>query len=216
MTTDTTLKILLVEDNELTRIGLKVTLEKYDDIEIIAETNNGDRAVEHSKNLKLDLIIMDIGISGIDGILATKKIKSINPDLKVLILSSRDSEDEIVACFQAGADGYALKESSQEQLYSALTTISNGDTWLSSSIANKVIKTQASAKSLSDEINSLSDREKEVLKLIVDGKSNSQISSELFISLATTKTHVRNLLNKLDVEDRTQAAVKAMREGYAN
>ena len=234
---DTKIKLMLVEDHVLTRIGLKVSLEKYSNLEIIAETANGKEAIELASTKKPDLIIMDIGLIEIDGIEATKKIKEANPNIKVIMLTSHESEREIIASLASGADGYCLKDTSPEQLHTAIQSVYEGNAWLSSQVAEKVlrnfygkeisqIKQSDFAKGLTsaDEkktikstfhipIVPLSERELEVLKLIVDGKSNQEIGEKLFVTLATVKTHVRSILNKLSVDDRTQAAVKAMREG---
>ncbi len=231
------IKLMLVEDHILTRIGLKVSLEKYSNLEIIAETANGKEAVDFASNKKPDLIIMDIGLIEMDGIEATKKIKEANPNIKVIMLTSHESEREIIASLASGADGYCLKDTAPEQLYTAIQSVYEGNAWLSSQVAEKVlrnfygkeisqIKQSDFAKGLAsvDEkkvtkpisqipIVPLSARELEVLKLIVDGKSNQEIAGKLFVTLATVKTHVRSILNKLSVDDRTQAAVKAMRQG---
>ncbi len=234
------IKLMLVEDHVLTRIGLKVSLEKYPNLEIIAETANGKEAVDFANNKKPDLIIMDIGLIELDGIEATKKIKESNPNIKVIMLTSHEAEREIIASLASGADGYCLKDTAPEQLYTAIQSVHEGNAWLSSQVAEKVlrnfygkevsqIKQSDFAKGLAlvDEkkltktisqipIVPLSDRELEVLKLIVDGKSNQEIGGKLFVTLATVKTHVRSILNKLSVDDRTQAAVKAMRQGLVN
>ncbi|OGI06955.1 MAG: hypothetical protein A3I68_07525 [Candidatus Melainabacteria bacterium RIFCSPLOWO2_02_FULL_35_15] len=230
-------RLMLVEDHVLARIGLKVSLEKYPNLEIIAETASGKEAIELANTKKPDLIIMDIGLIELDGIEATKKIKEANPNIKVIMLTSHESEREIIASLASGADGYCLKDTAPEQLYTAIQSVYEGNAWLSSHVAEKVlrnfygkeisqIKQSDFAKGLTavDEkkttqstsqipIVPLSDRELEVLKLIVDGKSNQEIGEKLFVTLATVKTHVRSILNKLSVDDRTQAAVKAMREG---
>ena len=235
------IKLMLVEDHILTRIGLKVSLEKYPNLEVIAETANGKEAVELANNKKPDLIIMDIGLIELDGIEATKKIKEANPSIKVIMLTSHEAEREIIASLASGADGYCLKDTAPEQLYTAIQSVYEGNAWLSSQVAEKVLRNFygkevsqikqsdfAKAPVNADEkktiksttfqipIVPLSDRELEVLKLIVDGKSNQEIGEKLFVTLATVKTHVRSILNKLSVDDRTQAAVKAMRQGLVN
>lgn len=231
-------RLMLVEDHVLTRIGLKVSLEKYKNIEVIAETANGREAVDLAKEKRPDLVIMDIGLVELDGIEATKKIKEANPNIKIIMLTSHESEREILASLASGADGYCLKDTSPEQLYTAIQSVYEGNAWLSSQVAEKVlrnfygkevsqIKQSDFAKKSSEKVEKsnlqeyhtviptvpLSERELEVLKLIVDGKSNQEIAEKLFVTLATVKTHVRSILNKLSVDDRTQAAVKAMREG---
>lgn len=233
------IRLMLVEDHVLTRIGLKVSLEKYSNIEIVAETANGKEAVDLAREKKPDLIIMDIGLVELDGIEATKKIKESNPNVKVIMLTSHEAEREILASLASGADGYCLKDTSPDQLYKAIESVNEGNAWLSSQVAEKVLRNlygkdinqikQGDLAKKSDELQQkgnvvkppslsiptvpLSDREFEVLKLIVEGKSNQEIGNKLFVTLATVKTHVRSILNKLSVDDRTQAAVKAMREG---
>lgn len=230
------IKLMLVEDHVLTRIGLRVSFEKYEDLEIVAETANGKEAIELAKEKKPDVVIMDIGLIELDGIEATKKIKENNPHVKVIMLTSHESEREIMASLASGADGYCLKDTPPEQLMQAVSSVYEGNAWLSKQVAEKVlrnfygkdisqIKQEDYAKKVHDQEKKsikpssiiptipLSDRELEVLKLIVEGYSNQEIAGKLFVTLATVKTHVRSILNKLSVDDRTQAAVKAMREG---
>lgn len=234
------IKVMLVEDHDLTRVGLRVSLEKIDGrhIEVVAETPNGNEAIRLASEKKPDLVIMDIGLIGLDGIEATKKIKEANKQVKVIMLTSHESEREILASFASGADGYCLKETSPEQLLMAIESVAGGNAWLSSQVAEKVLRNlvgshvekiqplnYAQKPKLSEDTSDLkmsipiiplSERELEVLKLIVDGKSNQEIGNKLFVTLATVKTHVRSILNKLSVDDRTQAAVKAMRKGIVN
>ena len=232
------IKLMLVEDHVLTRIGLKVSLEKYPNLEIITETANGKEAIELAKDKKPDLVIMDIGLVELDGIEATKKIKETNPNIRVIMLTSHESEREIMASLASGADGYCLKDTPPEQLVQAILSVNEGNAWLSKQVAEKVLrnfygkdinqikqsdyarKTEGEQKKAIQPSSAtyiptvpLSDRELEVLKLIVEGYSNQQIAEKIFVTLATVKTHVRSILNKLSVDDRTQAAVKAMREG---
>lgn len=227
---DTTVKlkkIIIVEDHELTRIGLKIALEEYKDIEIIGETASGKEAIELASKLNPDVILMDIGLRELDGIEATKLIKENNPNSKVIMVTSHEGDQEVFASFSSGADGYAVKESKPEQIYIAIEAVCHGDAWLSNQIAEKILRSFCGTKSKHFKNNGqnntqksyilpLSERELEVLQLIVDGKSNQDIANKIFVSLATTKSHVRNILTKLCVDDRTQAAVKAMREGIVN
>ncbi len=218
------IKILLVEDHELTRLGLKTGLERFENLKICGETPNGKEAITLALELKPDVILMDIGLQELDGIDATKKIKEENPNIKVIMLTSHEAEKEILASFNSGADGYSLKESNPGQIKTAIETVMQGDVWLSSQIAEKVLRNLYGIRTTNDSVNSndkpytipLSERELQVLRMIVDGKSNQEIAESLYFSLATTKSHVRNILNKLCVDDRTQAAVKAMREGLVN
>lgn len=225
------IKILLIEDHELTRIGLKVALQKHENIEVVGESGNGKEAIKLALEKNPNLIVMDIGLIEVDGIEATKKIKEQNPEIKIIMLTSHESEKEILASLAGGADGYCLKETPPEQLYTAILSVNDGNAWLSSQVAEKVLRNLVGKEQnqlnnygikfeRKNEINipniPLSERELEVLKLIVDGHSNQEIAKKIFVSLATVKTHVRNILNKLSVDDRTQAAVKAMKEGLIN
>lgn len=219
------IKIMLVEDHVLTRIGLKVSLEKYSNLQVICETSSGKEAINLAKEKSPDLIIMDISLTGLDGIEATKKIKVANPNIKIIMLTSHESEREILASLASGADGYCLKDTTPEQLHTAIESVYDGTPWLSSQIAEKVLRNLCGKdiKQIKQELPQskipiipLSTRELEVLKLIVDGNSNQQIAEKLFVTLATVKTHVKSILNKLSVDDRTQAAVKAMREGLVS
>jgi len=228
------IRVLLVEDHLLTRIGLRTVLERTNDIKVIGEAENGAIAIELVRELKPDVVLMDVGMPILDGIEAARRICAENPQQRIIMLTSHDNEEDIFAAIAAGAGGYCLKDVAPDRLYTAVRSIHNGDVWLDSSIAHKVLghyaaeknvnvrpqKTQSAATNGNAEAGDLpslpeplSNRELEVLKLLVDGCSNRQIANRLVISLATAKTHVRNILNKLSVDDRTQAAVQAMRRG---
>jgi len=230
-----TIKILLVEDHLLTRIGLKTVIERQADFKVVGEAENGEEAVRKVDELHPDIVLMDVGMPIMDGIEASKKIKEKNADVEIVMLTSHDNERDIFASLAAGAGGYCLKDVAPERLYSAIRSVKSGDVWLDSTIAGKVLRQysapspeqtsgaaalpQGSAPSAANPAANrslpepLSPRELEVLQLLVDGLSNQEIADKLIISLATAKTHVRNILNKLAVDDRTQAAVHAMRRG---
>jgi DNA-binding NarL/FixJ family response regulator len=221
------IKILLVEDHLLTRIGLKTVIERMHDLKVIGEAEDGQQAVAKAEELSPDVILMDVGMPVMDGIEASKKIRDKNEDVKIVMLTSHDNERDIFASLAAGAGGYCLKDVEPERLYTAIRSVHTGDIWLDSNIASKVLKKYIPAEAPSSSgqqkpdvataqaglIDPLSPRELEVLTLLVDGLSNQEIADKLIISLATAKTHVRNILNKLAVDDRTQAAVHAMRRG---
>lgn len=236
-TTPQSVKVLLVEDHKLTRIGLKTVLERTSDIKVVGEAENGEEAVQKVRELMPDVVLMDVGMPVMDGIEAVKQIRGLFPEVNTIMLTSHDNEEDILASLSAGACGYCLKDVEPERLYTAIRAVKGGDIWLDSTIANRVMKIQQSR--LSNQKNesqsptsqspaqdsgrqetpmapmpdALSPREMEVLGLLVDGLSNQEIADRLIISLATAKTHVRNILNKLAVDDRTQAAVHAMRRG---
>lgn len=230
MTDNQTIRILLVEDHLLTRIGLKTVIERQGDLKVVGEAENGEEAVRKVNELQPDIVLMDVGMPIMDGIEAAKKIKEAHREVEVVMLTSHDNDRDIFASLAAGAGGYCLKDVEPERLYSAIRSVNAGDIWLDSAIANKVLKQYSGsaavggeggqARSTADVAKAqqslpepLSPRELEVLGLLVDGLSNQEIADKLIISLATAKTHVRNILNKLAVDDRTQAAVHAMRRG---
>lgn len=218
-------KVLLIEDHTMTRMGLSLVLEKAEGIELIAEAEDGLTGVELARKLSPDVILMDIGLPNIDGIEATKRIKEYNTDMKILIFTSRDSEDDVFASFQAGADGYIMKGSSPQQTTSAIKAVSDGTAWIDPAIAKLVLSNIQRSTNVpltgNGEINykmgkntyGLTEREMEVLALIVEGLSNPQIAERLFITRATAKAHVHSILQKLYVDDRTKAAITAMKEG---
>jgi DNA-binding NarL/FixJ family response regulator len=230
------IKVLLVEDHALTRMGLKAAFKRTNDIDVIGEAANGEEAVQLADSLKPDVIVMDVGMPVMDGIQAAKLIVTKHPDIKVVMLTQHDNDSDILASLAAGASGYCLKDVEPERLYTAVRSVNSGDAWLDATIASRVLRHYSAAQrpsgaapesrrqeaiveeaALPDEVmdrpapEALSARELEVLRLIVDGMSNQEIADKLIISLATAKTHVRNILNKLAVDDRTQAAVHAMR-----
>lgn len=209
------IKLLLVEDHSLTRVGLKYSLEKIENLEIIGEAEDGVEGVQKAQELNPDVILMDLGMPNKNGIDATKDVKELCPDIRVIILTSHDSEDEVLAAISAGADAYCMKDIPAERLIQAIESVNDGVVWLDPSIAEIVLSfvpSQSKKNSATLEDFDLTPREIEVLKLIVDGRSNADIAFDLTVSMHTVKTHISNILSKLGVNDRTQAAVKALRE----
>ena len=220
------ISVLLVEDHTMTRMELALVLQKADGIEMIAEADNGVKGVSLAKELRPDIILMDIGLPEIDGIEATQQIRDAKIDSKILIFTSRDGEDDVFAALGAGADGYIMKGASEDQLTTAIKAVAEGTGWLDPAIAKTVLRSINKQNAIISETDGpssdgkqyakncgLTDRELEVLSLIVDGATNPQIAEKLFITRATAKAHVHSILQKLCVDDRTQAAVLAMREG---
>lgn len=217
------IKVLLVEDHTMTRMGLQLVLEKAEGIELIDSADNGKKGVELAKQLHPHVILMDIGLPEIDGIEATKLLKEANTDSRIIMFTSRDSETDVFAAFAAGADGYIMKGASEDQIVTAIKATAEGAAWIDPAIArmvlgaiNKKSSTQPSNSAGGQQFAKscgLTERELEVLALIVDGLTNPQIADKLFITRATAKAHVHSILQKLCVDDRTQAAVTAMREG---
>ena len=217
------INVLLVEDHELYRMGLSMLLGKEDDINLIAEAADGIEGVKKARELAPQVILMDIGLPNMDGIEATQRIKDFLPDTKILIFTSRDSEHDIFESFRAGADGYIMKGASPEQTISAIKAINEGVGWIDPAIAKVVFSSigkPQNNKMAEDVIfkkdkNSygLTERELDVLSLMVDGLTNPQIADKLVITRATAKAHVHSILQKLCASSRTQATVMAMKEG---
>ena len=213
---------LLVEDHELYRMGLSMLLGKAEGITLVAESADGLDGIKKARELSPDVILMDIGLPNIDGIEATQRIKDFNPDVKILIFTSRDSENDVFEAFKAGADGYIMKGATPEQTISAIKSVYEGVGWIDPSIAKMVfsnlqkpsanVVTEPEPKK-SNNSYGLTERELDVLELMVEGLSNPQIADKLVITKATAKAHVHSILQKLCVSSRTQATVTAMKEG---
>ena len=216
------INVLLVEDHELYRMGLSMLLSKAEGITLCAEAADGLEGIKSARENNPDVILMDIGLPNIDGIEATQRIKDLNPDVKILIFTSRDSENDVFEAFKAGADGYIMKGATPEQTISAIKAVNEGIGWIDPNIAKMVFsnlqRPQAqivSTPEIKKAPNSygLTERELDVLELMVEGLSNPQIADKLVITRATAKAHVHSILQKLCVTSRTQATVTAMKEG---
>ena len=217
-------RVLIVEDHDMARMGLSVVLGNNDKIEVVGMSADGQDGVDKALDLIPDVVIMDIGLPTIDGIEATKRIKSQNNKIKVLMYTSREDEDDIFDSFKAGADGYITKGATSEQTVSAVLAVSEGAGWLDPAIAKIVLTNVRKSSAMTEkrgEINyklgknlyGLTEREMEVLALIVDGLTNPQIAEKLVITISTTKTHVHSILQKLYVNTRSKAISTAMKEG---
>ena len=220
------IRVFIVEDHQMTLVGLTMLLQKNPEIEVIGDSRDGATAVEKVLEVKPDLVLMDIGLPEMDGIEATQRIKAVEPGIKIIMLTSKDTENEVFAALSAGADAYCLKGVPPETLITAIQAVFEGIAWLDPAIARLVLgrfsnnpgwSTEPSIKSLQDQPLKpcpITEREREVLQLIVEGMSNPEIAEKLYITKATAKAHVHSILQKLCVDDRTQAAVLALREGY--
>lgn len=216
------IRVLLVEDHTMTRLGLSFVLERAEGITLVGEAEDGQKGVELAKQLVPDVILMDIGLPIIDGIEATKLIREAGLNSKILMFTSRDSEEDVFASLASGADGYVMKGIDEQQLQSAIKAVNEGTAWLDSAVAkmvlaniqkqeNKTIKAGADIAKIN--AYGLTDRELDVLSLIVDGLTNVQIAEKLVIAKATAKAHVHSILQKLYAENRTQATITALKEG---
>lgn len=214
-----TIRILLVEDHIMARMGTALYIKNNPEFDLAGQAEDGLQAIDLAKRLKPDVILMDIGLPKIDGIEATKKIKESGVEASILMLTSRESEEDVFAALNAGADGYIMKGSNLETLTNAIKSVNQKAGWLDPMIARMVLGSMqngtSNIKKEKGENNSygLTKKELEVLSLISDGLSNQEISEKLVVSISTTKAHVHNILQKLYLEDRTKAAIKALKEG---
>jgi DNA-binding NarL/FixJ family response regulator len=235
------MRIALIEDHDLTRVGIRTALQQRDEIEIVGEAANAADGLKLLNASHPDVAIVDIGLPDKDGIELTREVKSATgaEDLsgtKVLILTLRDNKEAVLAAFAAGADSYCMKDTKYDNLLEAVRVTYNGNAWIDPAIARIVLQQAQQNPPKSENATSetksghqisnggefledmvepytLTERELEVLQLIVEGCSNAIIADRLFITVGTVKTHVRNILNKLCADDRTQAAVRALRSG---
>ncbi|MBW4522754.1 MAG: response regulator transcription factor [Scytolyngbya sp. HA4215-MV1] len=233
------ISVALIEDHDLTRVGLRTALHRQEGICVIGEAANAAQGKKLLESAKPNVAIVDIGLPDMDGIELTRQFRQTQtddePPTKILILTMHDSEDSVLAAFAAGADSYCMKDVSIDKLAEALRATYEGNSWIDPTIASIVLRQmrQNSPNGISSADESrkveiggvepeyeqliesapLTERELEVLELIVAGCSNATIAEKLYITVGTVKTHVRNILNKLCADDRTQAAVLALRSG---
>ncbi|KST63160.1 response regulator [Mastigocoleus testarum] len=205
-------RILIVEDDPVMQLGLEQFFEESSQYQIVGIAADGYLGVETAIKLQPDLVIMDLGLPRLDGIAATQQIKTNLSTVRVVILTSHNDETEMIAALASGADACCIKGTSLEQLLIAINAAEVGATYLDPQIARKVIDNLKPPVSHNN-ISELSNRELEVLTLIVEGRTNPEIATQLYISLSTVKTHIRSIMNKLAVNDRVQAAVVALRKG---
>ena len=213
--------IVIVEDFKLTRVGLRCALNANPDMKVVAECEDAIEGIKQIQKLKPDVVLMDLGLPMMNGIEAMVKIREFNSDVKIIALTSHDREEEVVSALSSGANAYCLKDIDPAKLADVIRDVSNGVCWIDSMVANLALK--AIPKSENTDLISgkvaensripLTEREFEVLKHLVAGKSNTEIANELIVSVHTAKAHVCSILQKMCVNDRVQAAVKAVKEG---
>lgn len=225
ITTSTkTVRVIIVEDYKLTRVGLRCALNEIENINVIAEASDAESGLELIKKEHPDVVLMDLGLPKMNGLEATSKIKAISPNTKTIILTSHDREEEVVASLGSGASGYCLKDIDPNTLSNVIKNVAKGACWIDSNVAQLALKFFPKPESTEitnsrgglDPKAKLTERENEVLKLLVQGKSNTQIAQDLIVSVHTAKAHVCSILQKLCVDDRVQAAVKAIKEGIVS
>jgi DNA-binding NarL/FixJ family response regulator len=209
-------RVLLVDDHDLFRAGLRTLLEEQG-VDVVGEADTGMEALRLIRELAPEVVVMDLNMPGISGVEATRQIAMIAPLIRVLVLTISDQDEDVMDAIVAGACGYLLKDASIDELMAGIRAASTGGSLVSPSIASKVLQrvraTSASAREAETIRSELSEREIQVLRLIANGKDNAQIAAELHISPKTVKNHISNILMKLQIENRIQAAVYAVRSG---
>ena len=209
--------ILLVDDHEVVRQGLRAYLDAQPDFRVIGEASSGEEAVKAASEYLPDVMLMDLVMSGIGGVEATRRVKDITPRTQIVVLTSYHQDEFIFPALQAGAISYVLKDVDMEDLAAAIRKAARGEAVLHPRVAERVIQEINGAKgAIFNPFTELTNREMEVLRLIARGMSNSDIAEELFISENTVKGHVSNILSKLQLADRTQAAVYAWEQGLVH
>ena len=214
------INVVIVEDYKLTRVGLRSTINEFENIKVAGEAEDAIKGLELIQNLKPQIVLMDLGLPEMNGIEATQKVKEISPESKVIILTSHDREEEVLAALGSGASAYCLKDIDPKTLSSVIRNVAKGACWLDSAVAQAALNLFPKPENailqngleISDARAQLTEREFEVLRLLVKGKSNTEIAKELIVSVHTAKAHVCSILQKLCVDDRVQAAVKAIKE----
>ncbi|MCB0013597.1 MAG: response regulator transcription factor [Anaerolineales bacterium] len=210
------IRVLIVDDQKLMRAGLRTLLELENDIEVVGEAENGVAGLSQFEAIRPDVVLMDIRMPQMDGVEATGKLMAQHPAARILILTTFDDDEYVFRALEAGALGYMLKDVSGDELATAVRTIAAGNALLGQSVARKVLAQALRPQPPSiggDDLNELSEREIEILRLISDGRSNPEIARELFLAEGTVKNYVSRILQKSGARDRTQAAIWAQQQG---
>jgi DNA-binding NarL/FixJ family response regulator len=210
-----TIRVLVADDQSMVRAGFRMLLAGEQDIEVVAEASNGLEAVDKAARFRPAVVLMDIRMPDLDGLQATRRILAADKSARILILTTFDLDEYVYEALRAGASGFVLKDDSPEQLIAAIRTVAGGDALLSPTITKRVIQKFARMPHPAPpkELDDLSERERDVFRLMARGLSNGEIGQELYISETTVKTHVTHILPKLNLRDRVQAVVLAYQTG---
>ena len=210
-----TIRVLVADDQSMVRAGFRMLLAGEEDIDVVAEASNGLEAVDKAARFHPAVILMDIRMPELDGLQATRRIMAADDGARILILTTFDLDEYVFEALKAGASGFVLKDDSPEQLIAAIRTVADGEALLSPAITKRVIEkfVRIAPPAPPEELDELSEREREVFRLLARGLSNGEIGEQLYISDATVKTHVTHILQKLDLRDRVQAVVLAHETG---
>ncbi len=209
-------KVLLVDDHEMVRIGLAAVLGTEDGIEVVGEASSGKEGLRLAEQYRPDVVLMDLVMEEMDGIETTRRMMEKFPECKVIVLTSYLDDEKLYPVIEAGAFSYLLKTSRATEIAAAIRAAANGQPVLESQVASKMMNRFRQPKAEALPHHDLTEREMEVLKLIAKGRSNQELADELYIGIKTVKFHVTNILGKLGVEDRTQAAIYAHKNGLAD
>jgi len=210
------IRVLVVDDHAIVRKGIRALLATESDIQVVGEASDGAQAITNVLTLTPDVVLMDLVMPNVDGIEATRQIVAQRPETRILVLTSFAADDKVLPAIKAGALGYLLKDSSPEQLVQAIRLVHRGEASLDPSIARKLLHELAHPPKQPPTPDPLTERELEILRLIAQGRSNREIAEELVIAEMTVRTHVSNILSKLHLASRTQAALYALRQGLAS
>jgi DNA-binding NarL/FixJ family response regulator len=207
------LRILLVDDHEVVRLGIRSLLSRHENFEVVAEAGNAQEAVRKAQDHEPDVIVMDVRLPGKSGVEATREIMDLLPDTKIIILTSYAEDEILFEAISAGAAGYVLKQIDSGELIRALETIGRGESLLDPAVTQKVFDRvrDASRKAVSEVFATLTDRELKILSLVCEGKTNKEIAADVFLSEKTVRNYVSSILSKLDLSSRAEAAAFAVR-----
>ncbi len=216
-TTSLPVRVLIVDDHELARAGIAAVLMREPDIEVVGEAGDGAAAIDFVSHYPVDLVMMDLQMPGMDGIEATRQIKALRPAIRVIMVTVHAKPDALMDALRAGVAGYLLKDASRREIIGAVRQVLRGEAFLNPDLVMQTLRRLA-ATAPNDEspVEPLTAREQQVLKLLMQGKTNREIARELIISPGTVKVHVEHIIAKLGVSDRTQAAVRALELGLVS
>ena len=212
------IKVLIVDDHQVVRQGLRTFLELQDDIVVVGEAGDGLQAVEMVQQHQPDVCLMDLVMPRLDGIAATRQVKSLAADVKVIALTSFTEDEKVFPAIQAGASGYLLKDVSPDELVEAIRAAYQGEARLHPEITRKLMEqvSHQTQPTRETQVDDITDRERDVVRLVAQGRNNHEIALDLVISEKTVKTHISNILSKLHLQDRTQLAIYAIKKGLVD
>jgi DNA-binding NarL/FixJ family response regulator len=208
------IRILIVDDHAIVRAGIRALLQLYPDFEVVGEAADGHEAILQTRRLQPDIVLMDIGMPGMDGLAATREIVRVAPRTRVLILSQHENREYVMPALRAGASGYVLKRAPDETLIRAIRAVHAGETYMDPRLTDLLVEeVRRSGEGPTDPLETLSEREREILVLLAQGKSYQEIAQTLFISVKTVDFHRANLMRKLGLKNRAELVQFAMRRG---